>query len=133
MIFKYTLEVRNFEIQKKNFEIFFSKFRIRVWKKNEIRNFENKNFEKKNFEIFFRISKCGFSKFSDLGKISKFDFEILIRNSEDFEILIRNSEDFEILIRKFDISKFGSENLALTEKAFNNHTKVHTCRIVAFI
>ena len=123
MIFKYTLEVRNFEIQKKNFEIFFSKFRIWVWKKNEIRNFENKNFEKKNFEFFFRISKCSFSKFSDLGKISKFDFEILIRNSEDFEILLR----------KFDISKFGSENLTLTEKAFNNHTKVHTCRIVAFI
>ncbi len=84
----YTLEVRNFEI-------FFSKFRIRVWEKNEIRNFENKN-----FEIWFRNS---YSKF------------------ENFEILIRNSEDFEILIRKFDISKFGSENLALTEKAFNNH------------
>ena len=43
-----TLEVRNFVIQKK-----ISKFRIRVWEKNEIRNFEYKNFDK-DFEILIR-------------------------------------------------------------------------------
>ena len=55
----------------------------------------------------------------------------------DFEMLFFEifgfRKNFEILIRKFDISKFVSENLALTEKAGFKHKLKKLFKINIFI
>ena len=66
----------------------------------------------------FRNFGLGFGEKTKF-KISKIKYFEIFEFRKNFEILIRNSEDFEILLRKFDILKFVSENLELTEKAFN--------------